>query len=95
MTLGDDSESNGIFHGSNVIHEAIATDGLPDSESIIAWPDSESQMNFMNSTSVVISATLMQNFLAGSGSSGSSGHERCVYAWLLSRINKIHEQEAS
>ena len=41
MTLGDDSESNEIFHGSNVMHDAIATDGLPDSESFVTCPTAE------------------------------------------------------
>ncbi len=39
MTLGDDPESNEIFLGSNVIHDAIATDGLTDSESCVACLD--------------------------------------------------------
>ena len=39
MTLGDDTESNGIFRGSNVMRDAIATDGLTDSESFAACLD--------------------------------------------------------
>ena len=39
MTLADDTESNGIFRGSNVIHDAIATDGLTDSGTRIACLD--------------------------------------------------------
>ncbi len=48
MTLGDDPEANGIFHGSNVMHDAIATDGLPDSESFVTCPTAALVMNFMN-----------------------------------------------
>ncbi len=76
MTHGDDSESNGHFPGSNVIHEVIATDGLTDLETRIACLDAALVMNFMNSTPGGISAILMQNFLADSGSSGSSDHGR-------------------
>jgi hypothetical protein len=76
MTLGDDPESNGIFRGSIVMRGAIATDDLPDSESFVACLDAALMMNFMNSMSDGISAILMQNFLAGSGSSGSSDHGR-------------------
>ena len=76
MTLGDAAESNGIFRGSITMRGVIATDGLPDSESFVTCPTAALVMNFMNSTPGGFPAIVMQNFLAGSDSSGITDHGR-------------------